>query len=177
MRTRNRQRGFSLIELLVVVAIIGLLASVVIPNLLDAMHRAKQRRTMADLRGLGTAWMSWLTDQTGAAAAGSGKVYDVAGYSEVEFPTLAGYLRPTDTFFYAQEVPQFDAWGHPYRFAMGAINGLVIDRLLICSRGRDDALDTCAEPLIPVGPFHSTDYAQDIVWADGYFVRWPDALR
>jgi hypothetical protein len=25
-----------------------------------------------------------------------------------------------------------------------------------------------------VTPFIATDYDQDIVWADGYFVRWPE---
>ena len=63
MFKRNRQRGFTLIELLVVIAIIGIIAAILIPNLLDALQKAKQKRTVADLRDTGTAWMSWLTDQ------------------------------------------------------------------------------------------------------------------
>src|SRR5438105_14359454 len=39
-----------LIELLIVVAIIGILAAIAIPNLLTAMQRSKQKRTMADMR-------------------------------------------------------------------------------------------------------------------------------
>src|SRR3954451_17529349 len=70
-RIRNRERGFTLIELLIVVAIIGIIAALLIPNFLDALQKAKQKRTVADIRNAGTAMFSWLTDQAGAAAAGA----------------------------------------------------------------------------------------------------------
>src|SRR5437763_9702219 len=70
-KIRNRQRGFTLIELLIVVAIIGIIAALLIPNFLDALQKAKQKRTVADARNVGTAEMSWLTDQIAAAAAGA----------------------------------------------------------------------------------------------------------
>lgn len=186
MWTRNRARdwaarrltarGFSLVELLVVMAIIGLLASVLVPNLIDALNKAKQRRTMTDMRGVGIAWISWLTDQAGAASAGSAKIYHTNGYLPVSFPALESYLRPTDTFFYAQEVPQVDAWGWPLMFSLGTINSAVVDSVFICSAGREGVFGVCATTAIPVAPFHTTDYDQDIVWADGYFVRWPEGL-
>src|SRR3954468_635011 len=69
-KIRNRQKGFTLIELLIVVAIIGIIAALLIPNFLDALQKAKQKRTVADMRNAGTAMFSWLTDQVGAAAAG-----------------------------------------------------------------------------------------------------------
>ena len=67
-KLRNRQRGFTLIELLIVVAIIGIIAAILIPNLIDALQKAKQKRTMADMRNVGTAWLSWVTDSPGALA-------------------------------------------------------------------------------------------------------------
>src|SRR5437588_9881670 len=67
----KRQKGFTLIELLIVVAIIGIIAALLIPNFLDALQKAKQKRTVADVRNCGTAMFSWLTDQVGAAAAGA----------------------------------------------------------------------------------------------------------
>ena len=68
---RRGQKGFTLIELLIVVAIIGIIAAILIPNLLDALQKAKQKRTVGDIRAVGGAWFSWLTDQVGAAAAGT----------------------------------------------------------------------------------------------------------
>lgn len=171
---RNRkQRGFTLIELLIVVAIIGIIAAILIPNLLDALQKAKQKRTVSDTRNVGTAWMSWLTDQVGAASAGSAKVYVGGNHTTKEYTEVFGYLHPTSTFFYMQEVPQTDGWSFPYLYA--ANSDLVQSAvLLICSSGRSGStLQNCASTW-SVTPFIATDYDQDIVWADGYFVRWPE---
>ena len=46
----SNQKGFTLVELLVVVAIIGILVAIAVPNLLDAIDRSKQRATVAEMR-------------------------------------------------------------------------------------------------------------------------------
>ena len=55
-------KAFSLIELLIVVAIIAILAAIAVPNFLEAQVRAKVARTKADMRALATALESYRVD-------------------------------------------------------------------------------------------------------------------
>ncbi len=60
----RKNRGFTLIELLIVVAIIGIIAAIAIPNLLNAINRGRQKRTMADIRTIGTACEAYAVDNS-----------------------------------------------------------------------------------------------------------------
>ena len=174
-RLRNRQRGFTLIELLIVVAIIGIIAAILIPNLIDALQKAKQKRTVADIRNLGTAWLSWVTDVVSAGAAGaSATTFDATAYdSPLDRNELYSTLHPSTTFFYTNEVPPVDGWKFSYAYAWSG-NPLASQVVAIASGGRngDVAAVTDVDGAV-VGPFIPTQYDQNIVWADGFFVRWP----
>ncbi|CAN5403875.1 hypothetical protein BH09SUM1_BH09SUM1_17590 [soil metagenome] len=62
MRLNLKQRAFTLIELLIVVAIIAILAAIAVPNFLEAQTRAKSSRAKADMRTLATGLESYYVD-------------------------------------------------------------------------------------------------------------------
>ena len=177
-RSPSREGGFTLIELLIVVAIIGIISALLVPNLMTGLQNANQTRTQADMKSVGTAWMQWLTDQVSAAAAGSSTTATFT-WSEFTYPDFAhadlyALLRPSNTFFYMQNVPERDGWNHPYRYGFAGSDKLLSTQVLgIWSGGRDGSTTAQPDSSYEIGAFPGTDFDQDLVWADGYWVRWP----
>ncbi|HTG35546.1 MAG TPA: hypothetical protein VLB76_21710 [Thermoanaerobaculia bacterium] len=133
----------------------------------------RQRLTMADIRNVGTAMFSWLTDQVGASAAGAQetekateKPVRLAPYRVISTKELKKLLVPQ----YLERIPETDGWGHPYEFRLNVKDVLGRNVMMIRSPGRDG---TYSAKKYSTHGFDPEDYDEDIVWADGFFVRWP----
>jgi general secretion pathway protein G len=62
IKAKNKQRGFTLLEVMVVVVVIGLLGSVVVQNLMGNMDTAKLQKAVQDINGLETSLSMYKMD-------------------------------------------------------------------------------------------------------------------
>ena len=141
---KRDSKGFTLIELLIVVAIIGIIAAIAIPNLLNAIDRGKQKRTMADMRSIGTAVESYAVDNN---------VYPAVN-------TIAALQTIVQAGAYMKNMPLADGWSHNF-----VVVATTVD-YTINSTGKDGIDGTCA-------PNTTTTFDDQICFIGGQFLRYP----
>ena len=116
MRERLRsQEGFTLIELMVVILIIGLLATIVVQNLKGATDKAKRIKAQADISGLKTALDRYYLDN------GSYPTTDQGLQALVTPPTSGRVPTNYEEGGYVEKIPP-DPWGHPYVYQSDGSN-------------------------------------------------------
>jgi general secretion pathway protein G len=128
-RREKDERGFTLTELMVVIFIIGLLATVVLINVLPSQDRAMVTKAKADIATLETALEQYRLDNLSYPQSGDG-----LGALSTPPPSLAQperYRRGG----YIKRLPE-DPWGRPYNYQVPGPNGAAFD---IYSLGADGA--------------------------------------
>ncbi|MFT6285735.1 MAG: general secretion pathway protein G [Halieaceae bacterium] len=125
-RVKLRHQGFSLIEILVVLVIMGLLISVVAPTVLNRADEARVQKVYADFKAIETALKIYRLDNYVYPTTEQGLE------ALVDASTLAPEPRNFKEGGYLSELPQ-DPWGRPYLFLSPGENG----EIDIYSRGAD----------------------------------------
>jgi type II secretion system protein G len=162
---KRNSKGFTLIELLIVVAIIGIIVAIAIPNLLNAIQRAKQKRTMADMRSAGTAAEAYAVDFNHYPAAAAGNLLP----SGMSLPTssfgdpgaaakFSGKVTPT----YIRVLPLVDGWSSYFLYGVDGTS----QNYIIASNGKDGVAGAYTG-------LETTNFNDDIVFADGQFLQYP----
>ena len=113
---RNEERGFTLVELMVVIVIIGLLATVVMINVLPSQDKAMATKAKADIATLEQAMEMYRLDNLTYPGGSDGLNALVAappGLAQSERYRPGGYIR---------SLPK-DPWGRPYQLAVPGKSG------------------------------------------------------
>jgi general secretion pathway protein G len=111
MRAKNAtrsalQRGFTLLEIMVVVVIIGLLAAVIVPQFMKQVDTASITRAKADIRGIETALNLYRLDNFRYPTTDEGLQALVTNPGETAAPNWKQQLR---------KIP-VDPWNRPYHY-------------------------------------------------------------
>lgn len=146
------------IVVLVGIAFIGILSAIAIPNLLTAMERSKQKRTMADMRSISTAVEAYAVDNN--------KRYpDVMSIDQ-----LGQKLSPT----YVLQMPTKDGWGNAFRYECWSSSGSgPCDSYALASAGKDGKFEV-EDPSKYPERGATTNFDSDIVIRNGNFIEHPE---
>jgi len=120
----GRQRGFTLIEIMVVVIILGILAAIVAPNVIGRVGEAQVTAARQDLRSIESALKLYRLDNFSYPTTEQGLEALVAKPAD---PGIRNWKGP-----YVERVPK-DPWGNPYLYLSPGNNG----EIDIYTMGRD----------------------------------------
>ena len=111
MQNIQRQRGFTLIEIMVVVVILGVLAALVVPQIMSRPDQAKATAAQSDIKAIAMALDIYKLDNHNYPSGQQGLQALVSkpdGYPPARNWNPDGYLK---------HLPM-DPWGNPYQYLM-----------------------------------------------------------
>src|SRR3954462_605382 len=78
MKNRNTKKGFTLVEIMIVVLIIGILMAIAVPNFIRARETSRRNSCIANLKQIDSAKEQWAMDNKAASGAAV-QMSDIAG--------------------------------------------------------------------------------------------------
>tara|TARA_R110000751_G_scaffold42838_1_gene99138 strand:+ start:28 stop:498 length:471 start_codon:yes stop_codon:yes gene_type:complete len=131
---RAAQRGFTLIEIMVVVVILGILAAVVVPRVMDRPDQARTTKAQSDIRALESALNLYRLDNFNYPTTEQGL------NALVRMPTGQNAPRNWRTGGYLDRL-QKDPWGNDYQYQTPGRDGRQFDLYSLGADGRPGGTD------------------------------------
>ena len=114
----RKRSGFTLIELMIVIAIIAILAAILVPNFVRARAQGHLTACKSNLKNIGTALEMYSTDHAGRYPVGDGAMTGTAG-STLTTGNNGGYLKTIPTCPAAgSNTYQYDSTSNPDIFTI-----------------------------------------------------------
>jgi general secretion pathway protein G len=129
----NKYKGFTLLEIMVVIVILGLLAGLVVPNVMGSVDQANVQKVVTDINGIETALKQYKMD------VGRYPTTDQGLQALVEKPSSAPIPKKYRSDGYLEKLSQ-DPWHSDYYYKMPSDHGKKYD---IFSAGLDGEVGTC----------------------------------
>jgi len=148
---KKTKKGFSLIELMIVVAIIAILAMILTPSVLTAINKARQKSTMEDIRNVGMAVDNYRTDW----------LRPVNSQGTIE--NITSFLD-----FYGRKIRTLDHWGYALLYTAQA------DEYSIGSPAKNGQFGGWTPSTgLYAPPTQLSDFEKDLIYSNGIFTYGP----
>ncbi|MGA9045218.1 type II secretion system major pseudopilin GspG [Sulfuricurvum sp.] len=132
MKNSQKRSGFTLIEIMVVIIILGMLAAFVIPNITGKSEEAKQKLVCIQMKSLSEGLKMFKIDNGSYPTTEEGLAALIANPSEESYPAYS-----KNSYIEGKKLPK-DPWNHPYIYLN---DGTAFDIVSLGADGKEGGSD------------------------------------
>lgn len=165
LKTKKKQKGFTLVEILVVIVVIGLLFMVFVPRIDFASNSARETGVKSDFRSFSLAAEQLLRENAGLAFVTNTTAGDT-GKTDIE-AKLNKYLDPALQFT-SGTCTQNDPWNQKYKLYTNSKKSANNGTLTFVCTGKDSKANVTAVASATTGD----DFIITVTYIDGVISTW-----